>query len=92
MSLSQQFEEIKVMLGNYPMVGAVLSIGQVLLGYFIGGNIQLSLELPLIVMQIAQWGAWMGAFGVSTLTIVFTLKKNTKLLDNWKFMKKWGKD
>ena len=60
-------------LGHYPVIGGLVSIGQLCLGYLI----QHTIELPPIVMQLFQIGAWFGAMVVSFVTVIGWLKTNT---------------
>lgn len=74
-------------LGHHPVVGSFLSVGQIILAYIIKGNIEAEIELPAIIMQVFQIGAWVGAICVAVVTILGWLKTNTTLLDKWKWLK-----
>jgi hypothetical protein len=77
------FKDITVILGHHPIMGAILSISQIAAAYFIAFNV----ELPLILMQLCQIAAWLGATGVAVLTILGWFRNNTTLLDKWKWLK-----
>jgi hypothetical protein len=76
-------KDIVMSLGQYPVVGTALSGLNIALGYFIGFMV----DIPLIVMQLAQLGVWLLGICVSAATIIGWLKKNTTFVDHWKFLK-----
>lgn len=70
-------------LGAHPLIGSVISIGHFVAGYVIG----FALEIPPAVMQLVQLCVWVGGISVSAITVLGWLKKNTTLIDHWKFLK-----
>lgn len=79
----EPFKEMTINLGHHPVMGALLSIGQIVAAYLVAFNV----ELPIIIMQLFQLLAWMGATGVALLTMIGWVRTNTTLLDNWKWLK-----
>ena len=65
---------IEQALGDYPLLGGLISIGQLALGYII----QHTIEMPLIVMQLFQMAAWGGAAVAGFITAIGYYKQNIK--------------
>ena len=80
-------KEIMSMFGHNPIMGAILSVGQIIVGYVVKDNMPSEIALPQIYMQLFQLGAWVGAICVAVVTVLGWLKTNTTILDNWKWLK-----
>lgn len=57
-------------LGQYPIIGMVISLFQITIGYAIE-----TLEIPLIIMQLFQLGAWFSAMAIGVFTVRAYIKK-----------------
>jgi len=76
-------KDIITSLGAHPFIGSIISGIHIATGYVVGYVV----EIPPALIQLVQMAAWVGGIGVSVITIIGWLKKNTTFVDHWKFLK-----